>query len=632
MNRNHMFDRIVNGVVRLIAAGAVFLLLLHSLFSTSFVGRLFLEDGSEQERTLNIADSPLRHLLVFLLLTAALLAGRFVVRKFRERGYGKEPGRHREAVFWGLTLLTLVLGAAYVLMTRLYPGSDPAKVYEIAMEWRQGDFSAFEEEEYLFRYPFQSGIVLFFYLQSFLFGEGNFVGPQLVNVVCLAVIYGLMVKLFFLFSSLGGDREPEGRQTAVYLGMLVWVPLAFYVTYLYGILPGMALSMGAVYFAGRYLSERSYRYIAAACLCMGLATVIKMNCLIYLIAISCFLVWDGIEHFFSPEKSRKKKGLVSLLFIACMGLSVALFTQGANRLVERISGQELGEGEVMLSWVVMGMQEAPLGPGGYNGYISNVFTEHHYDTEKITEASKADLKKIITRMWEYPVDEGIPFLARKTAFQWNDPTFICLDRTRGRRTEADVPLWLSSLIEGRGSVRLSVLLNGMQSLILLGVLLFLLFRWEKGSLYELIGAVVFLGGWLFHLFWESSASYTIPYFAFLIPYAVCGMAEWLAFLEKAAGRLRRPVVVLQKSKDAGSEERTAATEHIGTEDGIAEAGRIRFGGMQIAAAILTAAFVLLLAAFMRTNLFDRTIALDDDRNGIDASAQFYQTGEWDKGF
>ena len=47
-----------------------------------FVGRLILEDGSEQERTLNIADSPLRHLLVFVLLTAALLAGRKLRRIF----------------------------------------------------------------------------------------------------------------------------------------------------------------------------------------------------------------------------------------------------------------------------------------------------------------------------------------------------------------------------------------------------------------------------------------------------------------------------------------------------------------------------------------------------------------------
>ena len=624
MDRNHGFYRIVNGLVRLMLAGAVFLLLLHSLFSTSFVGRLLLEDGSEQERTFNIADSPLRHLLIFVLATAAVLAGKRIAKaigaggRMRERGaknHGGAASRHGEAVFWGLTLFTLVCGAAYVLTTRLYPSSDPAKVFAIAMQWRQGDFSAFAEGEYLFRYPFQAGIVLYFYLLSFLLGVDNFVGLQLVNVICLAVIYGLLVKLFYLFSALGGGEEQKARQGAVYLGLLVWVPLSFYVTYLYGILPGMAFSLGAVYFAGQYLATRRYRYIAAASVCMGLATVIKMNCLIYLIAIACFLAFDAVEQVFFIKKNRRQ-GVVSLLFIACMGLSVALCTQLGNSLVERISGQKLGEGEVMLSWVVMGMQEAPLGPGGYNGYNGDVFAENDYDTEKITEACIADLKKIVTRMSENPLDEGLPFFARKTAFQWNDPTFICLDRTRGRKSDGNMPLWLQSLIEGKGSVKLSVFLNYMQTLILFGVLLFLILRWKKGSLYELMGAVVFLGGYLFHTFWESSASYTIPYFALLIPYGVCGMAEWTVFLEKMTGSLRG----------------TAGTEQAGREDGTAGTRRAGLGKKQIAAAVSAALFLLLLAAFTRTNLFDRTIALNDDLKGMDATAQFYQTGEWDRGF
>lgn len=626
MNQDHIFYRIVNGMIRLLLAGAVFLLLLHSIFSTSFVGRLILEDGSEQERTLNIADSPLRHLLVFLFITVVLFAGRKLWDIFglpqnghvRTRG-GKEWEVRGNMIFWVLTLLTVILAASYVGMTQLHPGSDPAKVYAVAMQWRQGDFSSFEEEAYLFCYPFQSGIVLFFYLLSFLFGEGNFVGIQLVNVVFLAVVYGLLVKLSGLFGVAAGEgtegfeRKRTGLQTAVYLGLLAWLPLAFYVTYLYGILPGMALSLGAVYFAQRYLAVRRLRYVAAASICMGLATVIKMNCLIYLIAIVCFLVYDAISLFFFSEGRRWKEGAVSFAFVACMGLSVAFCTQVSNAVVEHIAGQELPEGEVMLSWVVMGMQEAPLGPGGYNGYISNVFTENHYDKELVTQASLEDLKKIIKKMSEYPVDEGIPFLARKTAFQWNDPTFICLDRTRGRKSETQMPEWLKSVIYGRGSVWLSILLNDMQTLILLGTLLYLFLRWSKGSLFELMGAVIFLGGYLFHMFWESSASYTIPYFVLLIPYAICGMAEWTMFLESVVERLRG-------TEEHGAGEARKLPSLTGWREKPDKALAV--------AAILV--FLLLVLAFTRTNLFRRTLALNDDLQGIDASAQFYQTGKWEK--
>ena len=600
MAQNHMFYRIVNGMIRIILAGTLFLLLLHSVFSTSFVGTLILEDGSWQERTLNIADSPLRHLLLFVILSIILFRGRMVWERVRVCVTVN--------TFWLFTVITLAVGTAYVLMTQLYPGSDPAKVFAIAMQWRQGDFSAFQEEGYLFCYPFQSGIVLFFYLLSFFFGEGNYVGLQLVNVICLAVIYGLLVKLLPLSGDVeeAGGGKFRGLQTAIYLSLLVWTPLAFYVTYLYGILPGMALSLGAVCLALRYLSTRRYRYIAAASLCMGLATVIKMNCLIYLIAIACFLTYDAIDLLLITKGEHRQKWLASLFFIACMGLSMVVCGKVSDSLVERITGQELGEGEVMLSWMVMGLQEAPLGPGGYYGYISDVFTDNYYDTEQVTEASLEDLHKIIKKMRENPLDEGVTFFARKTAFQWNDPTFICLDRTRGRKSAVEIPLWLKSLINGRGSVLLSIMLNYMQTLILLCALLCVLLRWRSRNLYELMGAVVFLGGFLFHMFWESSASYTIPYFILLIPYAVCGMTEWMRYLEAVIDRI-------------GKKENTAAEEP--------EAGKRR--ALLCGTAV---AFLLLLIAFTGTNLLDRTIALNDDLQGIDAGDQFYQRGDWMKDY
>lgn len=611
MNQKPVFYRFVNSVIRIGLVGIVFLLFLHSLFSTSFVGRVFLWDGSEQERTLNIVDSPLRHLCIFLFFSISLYLARGLWQAAKEKGNLRCGDRCGRFVFWGILAAAFLAAAAFVLMTQLAPGSDPAKVFAIAMQWRRGDFSAFGEDAYLFRYPFQSGIILFFYLLSFLFGMDNYVALQLVNVVCLVFIYGLLAKLADFF------WQGKGLRNVVCLGLLIWTPLAFYVTYLYGILPGMALSLGAVWFAACYLSKRRCRYLVLSALCMGLATVIKMNCLIYLIAVACFLGYDILEQLFlsndtSITKERKQKNaLTSFVFILALILSVAFCNWCSSRIVERITGQELSEGIPMIAWVAMGLQDAPLGPGGYNGYISNVFTEAGYDSEMAAEASALEVRNRLEWMMEDPLKNGLPFLAQKTAFQWNDPTFICLDRTKGRQAAVTVPAPVQSLIDGGGSVKLSVLLNDMQTLIWLGVLLYLLLRWNSGNLYELMGAVIFLGGWLFHLFWESSASYTIPYFVVLIPYAVCGMAEWAAFLEKWFVRLR----VIAR----GGEKEEAA----GTSGRLTGIGRKR----KILAALVLG-FFLLVFAFMRTNLFGRMIALNDDLQGIDASDQFYHRIVW----
>lgn len=619
------FFPIVNTVIRvlllLIAAG----MCMQSMFSTSFVGVITKADGTLQERTLNIADQPWKHLLVFALFTLAgillcktvgdcqgrrgLLLHRKFFGKFRVREAHPEIGQTR---FFALcSMAVLVLGILWILVTQLYPGSDPAKVYQIAIQWREGDFSAYEEGGYLFRYPFQAGIILFYYLLSFVFGTGNYIGLQFVNVIALAAIYGLLVKLSAVFW-----REDQKLPQIVYIALILWVPLLFYVTYLYGILPGMALSLGAVYCAAMYLDTRRYRYILPAALCMGLATVIKMNCLIYMIAIACFLLYDALDIALLSRKELGRQWIVSLACVLLMGLSVAGCNAACSRYVERLSGYKAGEGDAMVSWVVMGLQETPLGPGGYSGYINEIAERYDYDTEKITEASVADIKKIMTRLSENPLDVGLPFFARKNAFQWNDPTFISLDRTKGRKPAGNMPAYARSLIEGKGSVRLSILLNYVQTLLWLGVIWYLIATRKSRNLYELMGAVVFMGGYLFHFFWEASASYTIPYFVVLIPYAVKGLADWVRCADGVV------TAVWKNSAHGGGSDaaqRNEATRH--------DAGKLRLLVRRPriwSPVCILLAVVLLTALFSRTNLFRRTIALDD---GEAAAVQFYHRGE-----
>lgn len=586
MKLRKIFYPVVNAVIRMLLVLIVAGMLLQSLFSTSFIGTITSEDGALQERTLNIADDPWRHIIVFVIVTA--LGVLFYLGRRRLRMDAAQTNIRR--ILRILSVFVLLLGTAWILITQLRPGSDPAKVYEIAMQWRKGNFSAYAEGGYLFRYPYQAGIILFYYFLSFLFGVDNYVGLQLVNVAALAAVYLLLSKLAGFYW-----RKDDKLPVAVYAALLLWLPLAFYVTYLYGILPGMALSLGAMYCAAEYLETGKRFYMIPACLCMGLATVIKMNCVVFLIAIGCFLVYDAIEIGLCGMKKRGRRAAASLALIGLMALSVAGCNELTNRYVERLSGYKAGEGQVMLSWVVMGLQETPLGPGGYSGYIGDIYVKYDYDTEKVKEASWTDIKKVMTRMSQNPLDEGATFFARKQAFQWNDPTFISLDRTKGRVSAIEPPAYAVSLIEGRGSVIFYLVMNYMQTLLLLGMLLYLFLNWKSGNLYELMGAVVFLGGYLFHFIWESSASYTIPYFVVMIPYAAKGLVDWVRYVCGLPAFLadnRRGVV-----------EKKELMRKIGAP----------VGG--IVAAVV---FVVMLS---RTNLFYKTFALND---GEEARAQFYQ--------
>ncbi len=617
----YVFYQVINGLIRILLAGILFCLFLHSIFSTSFIGKMTGEDGSVYERTLNIPDAPWKHFIV-LFLVPAVMALVIILRDGLQKRTAKEQrfpvifgsrmfdGERGERKFLGiLCLIVAFAGCMWITSTQLVPGSDPAKVYTIAMQWREQNFSAFAEGGYLFRYPFQSGIVLFYYFWTFLFGINNYAGLQLVNVAALVLVYFFLARLAGYFW-----KEDRKIGPAVYIGLMLWVPLFFYITYLYGILVGMACALGAVYMAAKYLDTRKYRYMVIAALAMGLATVLKMNCLIYGIAIGCFLFYDIIV---SPVKEKMKSGFFVLLLI----LGVAGCNGAANRYVEQITGYEPAGGEVMVSWVVMGLQDTPLGPGGYSGYIGDVFAKYHYDEKLITEASIADIKKILTRMAENPLDVGIPFFAAKTAFQWNDPTFIGMYLNDNRQSAVLMPDLAQSVIDGRGSVVLSMILNYMQSLIWFGALCCVLMRRRSRNLYELMGGVIFLGGYFFHFMWESSSSYTIPYFVVIIPYAVKGQLDlarrFKGFISRRF-RSRQPAACMEVGAPAG-------VEAVGTiED---EIQQIPWGAKTpsekrraITAAAMFAALAGLVWAFTRTGLFERTIGLDD---GPEAVQQFY---------
>lgn len=528
MKGTEVVCRIINFIIRCLLAVIVFVLFLHSIFSTSFIGRAAREDGSTYSRTLNIPDSPWKHFIVFVLITAA---GIVAYRLYRKSHIKERLSPHSERnIMILLTCLFIGLGVLWIALTQMRPGSDPAKIYAIALQWRDGDFSAFEEGEYLFCYPFQSGIILFYYLLSFLFGTESYIGPQLVNVAALTVVYILLTLLARFYW-----KEDRNVSILVYLALICWVPLFFFITYIYGILPGMACAVGAVYLATRYLETRRYAYMIGSALCIGVATVLKMNCLIYLVAIACFMLYDALDTILSYgwDKEKRRQWIASVGFVILMCISMWGCNCATEQIVEHLSGYDMPEGEVMVSWVVMGLSEAPKGPGDYNGYIGDVFSGNNYDTELATQQSLADLRKIIKRMLGDPIDEGLPFFGRKTAYQWNDPTFISMERMRGRKSAIEMLPFVKSLIEGQGSVALSVIFNYVQTLILAGILLYLILNRNSRNLYELMTAVVFLGGYLFHTMWEAGASYTIPYFTIMIPYAVKGFCDWV----RAANRL-----------------------------------------------------------------------------------------------
>ena len=59
----------------------------------------------------------------------------------------------------------------------------------------------------------------------------------------------------------------------------------------------------------------------------------------------------------------------------------------------------------------------------------------------------------------------------------------------------------------------------------------MIIRFKRNDIKQLTFAIIFIGGFLFHLIWEAKCQYTITYFVLLIPYSVKGYIDLSKYID-----------------------------------------------------------------------------------------------------
>ena len=101
---------------------------------------------------------------------------------------GRFQRKNLPALRFVLLALAGILGVVWVLNTRYIPRADQLSILQFAEHLRKKEYSAFGAGTYMARYPHQSGMVLFLWGLSYLWGDGNYVAFQLLNVGAYLVI------------------------------------------------------------------------------------------------------------------------------------------------------------------------------------------------------------------------------------------------------------------------------------------------------------------------------------------------------------------------------------------------------------------------------------------------------------
>lgn len=487
--RNFTFNlstKVVYGIMGVIC----FYLFSSSIYSTSIM-------WYDTEITYYIKDFPL--LMVIGLIVMMLLF--FILRNLI-----KKILTHYKIMIVLFTLIWAVLLTVFVCNSDISLVYDQARVYEAIEGLVNGDYNTWQTGGYIYCYPFQNGMVLLYAPIMLIFGDHTYTAVQVLSII----LYWLMAVAFYKLSKIYFDRTVA---FFTYISILFFLPLWGYVKYFYGNLPGLSFVIWSIYFITSFMENHRWRYLIGSALCLSLAIVFKGNFLIYGFAIIIVLIVESIY----------KKKTSYLIAAVTLGLVVILANKIPTWVAGWITGCETDQGIPTVQCIAMGLRESYVAPGWYSGDSLKAFEENQYSVARFEHESWEDIRNSLM-MFAQNKDYALTFFGKKTASIWNNPTFEGFAVVVKGNVNGTINYWMKDILYNGGiwNSIIMLVMDVIQSIILFGNLLYLMYCKKEHSLQRAIPLVAFIGGFLFHIFWEGKCQYTILFYVILITYALAG--------------------------------------------------------------------------------------------------------------
>lgn len=502
---------------KIIGFFAVFVMLLLAMLAFFFQSRVSME-----MQTMEKVSFHNNSILVYFFLVC-MVTGLFVFRKRIEKIDSRKLYLFLSIIMFAVGMI-LVLGAGTDLR------ADALKIYESAKAFSKGDYSALEKGNYLYHYPHQLGMVSYEWL--------------LLKIVDNVEVFFLANLLFVLFNIyiLGEisyclfDSQFVHNIT-LFLSFLFF-PQLFFILFAYGTIPGFSMLLAAYYFQLIFLRKGTKKYFLLFVACACLSCLFKNNYLIGVLASFAVFI------LYAMKKKKCKFIAFAIISLICVIVSGKLL----NFSYEGISNKTVSAGEPKILWVAMGLRDESVKLGGwYDGYNKQTYTDCGYDDEVASNKAKDSIKNSINLFLSDP-GYALNFFQDKIESTWCDPLFESIwsgpledcgqkVNDQGLKRIYSEGIYHSIIRDFCGA-----------ELIFIYVTAFFFsikcFRSRTNARPDLLLGFIFLiGGFLFHLIWETKSQYVYPYVFLLIPYSAYIFSKWCnkaqIILERNASHLQK---------------------------------------------------------------------------------------------
>lgn len=405
-------------------------------------------------------------------------------------------------LFLLFSMIYFVMGIYLIMNINCVLRYDALSVHDASIAMHRGDFSTMDRGHYTYRYPHQLGFLIYEYLIGFISHDAKLLFG--INLIAVLVIN------FFMYQIAKEIFENQHKINLVTITLsFLFFPQFFFITFAYGLIPGFCLLMIGIYCLLRFVRTEKWKWMILSGIFLMLAVLMKKNFIIAMVACLCYLLLQWLQ-----KKDKK--------FLDFMLLIVVIFVIGKMTMTkgfESYSGKKVNEGVPSILWVAMGTdpKNHKRSGGWYDKKYVNVYKNTNFDRKRSAKIGEEMVAGYFKYYKKYPA-RAYRFFGKKITTTWTDPLYESI--FSGPKQEAGQYVKIKYLYhlfnEEKYDTALYIVMKAYIILLMISTWIFVwkyLKEYEKANL----GMIFLIGGFLFHLFWETKGQYVYPYIFMQIP-------------------------------------------------------------------------------------------------------------------
>lgn len=423
-----------------------------------------------------------------------------------------------------VVLLTLyaALQVYWINIRDANPAWDQLWTYETAVKIFEKDYKNVYDA-YLQLYPQQLTLATLYTVIFKIFKSTDIVILQYTNV--LANIFTVL-GILLITKQLG--KKYNTNQYRPFIITLGFVMLPLLSTFIYGDIISIPLCLFGIYFIMKYSEKEKKYYLFLSAILIAIAYMARMNNLIYIIAMSIYLLLDLFEFKNKSIKNTLMKSFFIVLFIISTILPATIIKSYWQEQMNLDKEKTI----LIETYLCMGMNESSKANGWYNGdYAGLAYGDANEGKQKLREIINNRIKYFSSNIYEC-----IKFYTLKFSSMWAENTYASVMYNHSSAFEnqnrSDGKFEMTQKLDSMLYDYENAILIQQKSLVLMifGSTLIVLIKYRKNISKEvLLLVIIFVGGFLFHVLWEAKSRYVISYIVVLIPITSIILGNTLIF-------------------------------------------------------------------------------------------------------